>query len=121
MKNILLIFVILILIDLIWLYLIKDKYMVQVFDIQKQELTVNYYSAFVVYVLLAIGLYYFTKDKNNTLDKVKNAALLGLITYGVYDFTNGAIFKNWDYTLGVMDTIWGSILCGSTIYIFNKF
>jgi hypothetical protein len=40
-------------------------------------------------------------------------------TYGVYDFTNGAIFKKWDFRLGVMDTIWGSILCGSTIYIVD--
>jgi hypothetical protein len=121
MKNILLIFVILILIDLIWLYLIKDNYAKQIFDIQNKELTVNYYSGLVVYVLLAIGLYYFTKNENNTSDKVKNAALFGLITYGVYDFTNGAIFKNWDFRLGIMDTIWGSILCGSTIYIINKF
>ena len=119
MKNILLIFIILILIDLIWLYLIKDKYSEQIFKIQNEEMTVNYYSALIVYVLLAIGLYYFTKDETNIMMKVRNASLFGLISYGVYDFTNGAIFKNWDFKLGVMDTIWGSILCGSTIYVVN--
>ena len=120
MKDILLIFVILILIDLIWLYLIKDKYAEQILNIQNQEMVVNYYSAFVVYVLLAIGLYYFTKDEKDISKKVQNAALFGLVSYGVYDFTNGAIFKNWDFKLGIADTLWGSILCGSTIYAYSK-
>jgi uncharacterized membrane protein len=121
MKNILLIFIILILIDLIWLNLIKDKYAEQIFKIQNEDMSVNYYSAFIVYVILAIGLYYLTKNEPDTISKVKTGALIGLVTYGVYDFTNGAIFKNWDFKLGIMDTIWGSILCGSTMYVYSKF
>ncbi len=121
MKNILLIFVILILIDLIWLNLIKDKYAEQILKIQNQEMTINYLSALIVYALLAIGLYNVTKNEVDTLSKVKTGALIGLVTYGVYDFTNGAIFKDWDFKLGIMDTIWGSILCGSTMYVYSKF
>lgn len=120
MKNILLIFIILILIDLIWLSLIKKKYSEQILKIQNEEMVINYYSTFIVYILLAIGLYYLTMDKTNTISKVKTGALIGLVTYGVYDFTNGAIFKNWDFKLGIMDTLWGSVLCGSTMYIYSK-
>lgn len=119
-KNILLIFIILLLIDLIWLYLIKDKYAQQIVKIQNQEVVVNYNSALFVYVLLAIGLYYLSINKTDIMTKVKLSALFGLITYGVYDFTNGAIFKEWDFKLAIMDTIWGSILCASTMYIYSK-
>ncbi len=120
MKNVLLIFIILILIDLIWLYIIKDKYAEEIFKIQKEKMVINYYSAAVVYLLLAVGLYYITKNEKDNMSKIKTAALFGLVTYGVYDFTNGAIFKQWNFKLGVMDTIWGSVLCGSTMYIYNK-
>lgn len=119
-KNILLIFIILLLIDLIWLYLIKDKYAQQILKIQNQELVVNYYSALFVYVLLAIGIYYLSLNKTDIMTKVKMSALFGLITYGVYDFTNGAIFKDWDFKLASMDTIWGSILCASTMYTYSQ-
>ena len=119
-KNILLIFIILLLIDLIWLYLIKDKYAKQILKIQNQELVVNYYSALFVYVLLAIGLYYLSVNKTDISTKVKISALFGLITYGVYDFTNGAIFKDWDFKLAIMDTIWGSILCASSMYAYSQ-
>ena len=119
-KNILLIFIILLLIDLIWLYLIKDKYAQQIVKIQNQEVVVNYNSALFVYVLLAIGLYYLSINKTDIMTKVKLSALFGLITYGVYDFTNGAIFKDWDFKLAIMDTIWGSILCASSMYAYSQ-
>ena len=119
-KNILLIFIILLLIDLIWLYLIKDKYAQQILKIQNQELVVNYYSALFVYVLLAVGLYYLSLNKTDIMTKVKISALFGLITYGVYDFTNGAIFKGWDFKLAIMDTMWGSILCASSMYAYSQ-
>ena len=119
-KNILLIFIILLLIDLIWLYLIKDKYAQQIVKIQNQEVVVNYNSALFVYVLLAIGLYYLSINKTDIMTKVKLSALFGLITYGVYDFTNGAIFKDWDFKLAIMDTMWGSILCASSMYAYSQ-
>jgi uncharacterized membrane protein len=119
-KNILLIFIILLLIDVIWLYLIKDKYAKQIVKIQKQEVVVNYYSALFVYVLLAIGIYYLSINKTDIMTKVKLSALFGLITYGVYDFTNGAIFKDWDFKLAIMDTMWGSILCASSMYAYSQ-
>jgi len=119
-KNILLILIILLLIDVIWLYLIKDKYAQQIVKIQNQEVVINYYSALFVYVLLAIGLYYLSINKTDIMTKVKLSALFGLITYGVYDFTNGAIFKDWDFKLAIMDTMWGSILCASSMYAYSQ-
>lgn len=115
LKKLLSIFILLILIDSIWLYLIKDKYKVQIETIQKEPLNVNMYSAILVYVLLTTGIYLLLEDKDIT-----KAFIFGLVTYGVYDFTNGALLKDWDFNLAIGDTIWGGILVASTVYILSK-
>jgi uncharacterized membrane protein len=112
------ILIILIVIDSLYLYLTKNLFKKMVLDIQKSDLQIRLKSGLVVYLLITIGLYYFIiKEKRSPYD----AALLGLIIYGVFDFTNYAIFKNYDIYIGLMDTIWGSILCGLTIFIYNYY
>ncbi len=119
-KEIIIIFIILILIDILWLNFIKDKYFEQILQIQKKEMVINYKYALIVYLLLAFGLYYINKDNYDINNKLKNAALIGLVSYGVYDFTNAAIFEDWNIKIALLDTLWGTILCSSTIFIYNK-
>ena len=119
-KNILVILILLLLIDAIWLSYIKDMYMNQIEIIQKKQVSPNLISAALVYVLLAIGLYYFTKDEVDIKEKVVKGVLLGLVSYGVYDFTNGALFSDWNMKIAVADTLWGGILMGSTAYVSHK-
>jgi uncharacterized membrane protein len=35
--------------------------------------------------------------------------LLGLVAYGAYDFTNGAILKSWSWTITFADIGWGIV------------
>lgn len=119
-KNILVILIVLLLIDSVWLYIIKDKYTEQIEIVQEKEFIPNYLSAALVYILLAFGLYYFTKDEVDLQEKIKKGALLGLVSYGVYDFTNGALFSDWNMHLALADTIWGAVLLGSTVYVTDK-
>ena len=48
-------------------------------------------------------------------------AALGLVIYGVYDFTCVAIFKDWPVMMAFVDWLWGTILCAIsatiTVYI----
>ena len=39
-------------------------------------------------------------------------ALLGLVAYGTYDFTNLSTLKNWPLTLSLIDVCWGVVLTG---------
>lgn len=112
-KNIIALIIIILLVDSIWLYLIKDKYANQVEIIQKESMKINLYSALVTYILIAIGLFYLTDLKP------QKAFLFGVVGYGIYDFTNGAIFNNWDFNLAVADTLWGGILSAVTVYLHN--
>lgn len=43
-------------------------------------------------------------------DSVKDAFLLGLSTYAVYDFTNLATFKKYPLKFAVADSLWGGTL-----------
>ena len=46
-----------------------------------------------------------------------DAFLLGLVIYGIYEFTNKAILTKWTYTTVVMDTVWGGILFASVTFL----
>ncbi len=109
--------IILIAIDAVYLKLIAPFYNIQVKKIQGNEINFRMYSAFIVYIILVTGLYYFVIGPNRT---AKEGAFFGLVVYGVFDFTNHAILDNYSLPLAIMDTIWGSILCGSTTYIIRK-
>ena len=49
-----------------------------------------------------------------------DAAILGWVIYGVYETTNAAIFKKWDYFSLTIDTIWGGILFSLTTFIHRQ-
>lgn len=110
-----LIFVIL---DSIYLYLIRDYFNKQVKAVQGSDIQLNFIAAAITYIFLIFGLNYFILSKNGT---VKDAALLGLVIYAVYEFTNMSLFKNWSYTTTIIDTAWGGILFAVTTAIVYKF
>ena len=109
--------IILVAIDAIYLKLIAPFYNVQVKKIQGNEINFRMYSAFIVYIILITGLYYFVIGPNRT---AKEGAFFGLVVYGVFDFTNHAILDNYSLPLAIMDTIWGAFLCGATTFLINK-
>jgi uncharacterized membrane protein len=42
---------------------------------------------------------------------------LGIVVYGVWNFTNMAIFKNYDIVVGLMDLCWGFVLFSAVVYM----
>ena len=40
-------------------------------------------------------------------------AILGLVAYGTYDLTNGAILKTWSWTITLADMAWGAVASGA--------
>ena len=100
--------------DSVYLYLTKSIFGQLVAKIQRTALELKWAGAVIVYALLAIGLYIFILEPGKPLWQ---AALLGLVIYGVFDFTNYAMFKKYDLSIALMDMMWGSILFTSTTYI----
>lgn len=116
-KKLTLIAILLLILDLTYLFLFKD-FMLPIFKkIQKTDIKVRFASAFACYIILVSGLYYFIIRKNAP---VKDAFLLGVLINGVYETTNYAFFKNWSPLLVVLDTLWGGILLSTTTFIYYK-
>ena len=89
-------------------------------NIQGSPIQLNMYGAFLSYLAIIIGLYYFIISKQST---ILDAFILGLVMYGVYDATNIATIKKWDPFVSVIDTMWGATLFALTtmiVYSFNK-
>jgi uncharacterized membrane protein len=112
--------VILLSLDFIYLNLTKSVFQTQVFKIQHGVMNVKLIPAILCYFFLVIGLNYFILQSHRT---ILEAFFLGFIIYGVFDSTNLAIFKNYEWNVAIMDTVWGGILFALTtwiIYTFNN-
>lgn len=114
MNNLLCISILLLaLFDAMYLKLSSAYFQNQISAIQKSKLEVNWTAAFMCYVVLYFGLYYFIlKDKRSPVD----AFLFGCVLYLVFDLTNKALFENWTWQTTLMDGLWGGILLSSVTY-----
>jgi len=85
--------------------------------IQKEEMTLNIYGVVGSYILLVLVLYKFIiLERKSPTD----AFILGLCVYGVFDFTNIAIFKNYKWMPAILDTLWGGILFYLVTFVTYK-
>ncbi len=108
--------IVLITIDFMYLQSIKSYFQKQVQSVQGSAMQINYLGAAICYIFLIVGINYFIIKPNRS---VKDAFLLGLVIYGVYETTNYALFKNWSIITVLIDTLWGGALFAITTYIVN--
>ena len=69
------------------------------------------------YIFLIFGLNYFIIKPGHS---VKDAFLLGLLIYVVFETTNKALFSNWSWLTVLIDSLWGGILFATVTYICQK-
>ena len=115
--------VLMIIIDTVYLYFVgKSVFDKTVAAIQNSSLVVNIAPAIFTYILMAILLNYFIISVNKS---PFDAFILGFCAYGIFDFTNMAIFKKYNLKTAITDTLWGAILFFSvttiTYYLKKKF
>ncbi len=63
-------------------------------------------SGLVSWLLIAILITQYAKSG-------RDAALLGLLSYGIYNATNYATIKSWTLRTVLFDTFWGGVVCFS--------
>ena len=141
-KNYLIILILILLIDLpMSLIIYSDMYSEQFKRINNGPMNISemtIVSMLISYILLATGLYVFvlkpsyeTKPSQTTLNiklsQVKSCpinttlkgALFGFIVYGMYNYVNLATINEYGDLDALYDTIWGTVLCGFTAYMFT--
>ena len=111
LQTFLTILVVMLLLDSVYLFFTKNIFGEVVAKIQRTAMQLR---PIIVYLLLAVGLYYFIVKPGRS---AWEAALLGLVIYGTFDFTNYAMLKNYDLKTAIMDTAWGSLLFALTTMI----
>lgn len=112
----------LIVLDLLWiLFFMGKKYQTQVMDIQGSKLIMNKTMAIYAYILMIIGLVVFVLPNIRRGQELKDSLiygfLFGIIVYGVYDFTNHAIFSKWDTNTALIDMFWGGFVYFIASYV----
>lgn len=115
----------LLVLDLLWIYLYMGKqYTHQIQQIQKSEMKVNPYLALLSYILMVIGLNMFVlpniRKDHEFEDTLKYGFTYGIILYGVYDFTAGAVLKDWNLRLSIIDILWGGFVYFVSSYVGSK-
>lgn len=80
-------------------------------SVQGTKIQLRLSGAIACYLLLITGLQYFIIEKKKS---IKDAFLLGILIYGVYETTTYAILKNWSIKSVLLDTFWGGILFALT-------
>lgn len=72
--------------------------------------------AAVFYLGFTAGLLYFVSipalKAEAPLQALVGGAVLGLLAYGTYEFTNYATLADWTWQQVVVDCLWGTALCG---------
>jgi len=117
--------IVLLVLDILWVTLYMNKaYKKQVQDIQGTEMKGRVYLGAIAYVLMVVGLNLFVlpniRKGHELIDSLKYGATFGLVVYGIYDMTAGAVFKDWDLKLATVDIIWGSFVFFISAYVGSK-
>jgi uncharacterized membrane protein len=103
MKDYIIAFLVIILIDIPWLTLQMSNTTTMFTKIQgSRALAMRFWAAPIVYVALA---YLLVQMKS-----LKQAAASGMAVYAVYDFTNLLTFKDYTLSFAIQDTLWGGVL-----------
>lgn len=128
-KNYLIILILILIIDLPMITTINGKLYRDQFNIINNGPMVivnkSIIGAIVAYLSLGLGIYYFVL--NNNLDNKElfiRGAILGFISYSIYNGTNLFTINDYSLKTGIIDTIWGTILLGTigvlASYIIEK-
>ncbi len=116
LKEILILAVVFVVIDAVYLTSVSGYFNSVVRRVQGSPIQMDFLAAALCYAFLVGGLYYFIIRERHSW---KEASILGLVVYGVYETTTKAVLKNWDWFTVFIDTTWGTILFGiSTVVTY---
>lgn len=121
-KLLMIAMVVFLVIDMIWLGWLAKPFYFKAYDnwlnLKNGQLQVVWWAALIVYVLFALAIVFMVLPlaEGSLFNALCYGALLGLVTYGIYDFTCLAIFKSWPVQMAFVDWAWGTVLCAVSAF-----
>lgn len=116
-KQILVSAILMLLLDAVYLHSLSNFFNNVVTKVQGSKIEFGIVGAILCYIFLIGGLNYFIISPRKS---VKDAFILGIVIYGVYETTTYSLFKNWSPLAVVIDTLWGGILFALTTYFTKR-
>lgn len=108
---------IILLLDGVFIYFIKDMFNRQIKLVQGSDIQVDILATILTYIVIIFSLYYFIiREKRSVID----AAFLGFSMYALYELTTKSLLKQWKWTTVVIDITWGSILYALSTFIILR-
>ena len=117
-KNFFIIFIILLIIDSVFLFSISKFFQSQIISVQKTPVKYDIIAIVLCYFFLSLAFNYFIVDKESS--NILDPMILGLVIYGVYETTSKALLSEWKWSTVLIDTIWGSIFFGLVSIAYKK-
>jgi uncharacterized membrane protein len=117
-KTLLITAIVMLLLDSVYLSIFSEFFNNVVQQVQGSRIKFKLSGAILCYMLLIGGLYYFIISRNKS---VKEAFILGIVIYGVYESTTYALLDKWSPQAVLIDTLWGGILFALTTAITYTF
>lgn len=91
---------------------------------QSGSLAAHMPSALVAYALMIITAVAFLSPRVKASSSMASSfligALLGVCVFGIFDFTNGALLKEYPISFMLIDTLWGGVMYGCVGLIYSK-
>ena len=119
-KTILVSAVICILLDAVYISSTLSLFQRQIVGIQGEKIRLNIPAAILCYIFIVLGLNYFILS-SSPKKSWRDAFILGVVIYAIYELTSKAIFdKKWYWSIVAMDTLWGGVLFALTTILTQK-
>ncbi len=117
-KTIIISAIVMLVLDGVYLTSISSTFKNMIKNIQGSDMTFRLAPVIICYIALVCGLNYFILDSGKSKeDMIRDAIILGLVIYTVYETTNYALIDKWDLKVAFIDGIWGGALFGLTTFI----
>lgn len=105
--------------DYVWLGLVMVKfYQSSLGPLARragEALSPIWWAAGVVYLIIPLGVVLFVLPRATGSNPLLTAALFGfafgVVSYGIYDFTNYSTLAGWPLALSLVDVVWGGVVC----------
>ena len=124
-RELIIVTLLLTVIDLVFIkYVLINPFGKMIQNIQLSEFKPNTIYVYIPYLLMIFSILFFslpnvTKD-NLFKDSLIYGGLLGLVIFGVYEFTNMSVFKNYNLHVAIFDTLWGVTLFTIVTFLSKK-
>ena len=114
--RLLLIFIVIIILDYIWLGIITKRFIIQEFGtlikVNNGSIEIKLLAGLLAWFMLALGVFMFAViPSESLLQATILGALFGFISYSIFDLTNLTFIADYPIKFAIIDIVWGTTLC----------